>query len=331
MTGKLSLATGITIALATCAVALRSGRGAAECSESTVSIAAARDTSAELRLVLNVPAFRLDVVEYGAVTRSIPVAVGMRQYKTPIGSYRVDYAVWNPWWIPPDSWWARNEHREPPGWANPTGRVKLHVTGLVFLHGTPLEQTLGSAASHACVRMTNADAIALARLVHDYAGPSLPAGTLDSLESDTSRTADNDPAARIILAAGSRARPGLVTPRGLKSCQPQHTEGIHFAAPPVEFRVGVALAFELAMHVATHAAICNHFCQSTADTGPATRLPFASGLASAHSVMEHVPPGQSKSMVISLHIAVTPAVEGRTSRTVGRPPWRVPPSTPADT
>ena len=188
MTGKLSLATGITIALATCAVGLRSGRGAAECSESTVSIAAARDTSAELRLVLNVPAFRLDVVEYGAVTRSIPVAVGMRQYKTPIGSYRVDYAVWNPWWIPPDSWWARNEHREPPGWANPTGRVKLHVTGLVFLHGTPLEQTLGSAASHACVRMTNADAIALARLVHDYAGPSLPAGTLDSLESDTSRT-----------------------------------------------------------------------------------------------------------------------------------------------
>ena len=188
MTGKLSLATGITIALATCAVALRSGHGAGECNESTGSIAAARDTSAELRLVLNVPAFRLDVVEYGAVTRSIPVAVGMRQYKTPIGSYRVDYLVWNPWWIPPDSWWARNEHREPPGWANPTGRVKLHVTGLVFLHGTPLEQSLGSAASHACVRMTNADAIALARLVHDYAGPSLPAGTLDSLESDTSRT-----------------------------------------------------------------------------------------------------------------------------------------------
>jgi len=188
MTGKRSLATGITIALATCAFALRTDRGESECREPTAAIRAASDTTAELRLALNVPAFRLDVVERGVVTRSIAVAVGMPKYRTPIGQYRIDYAIWNPWWIPPDSWWARNEHREPPGWANPTGRVKLHVTGLVFLHGTPLEQSLGSAASHACVRMTNADAIALARTVHAYAGPALPPATLDTLEADTSRT-----------------------------------------------------------------------------------------------------------------------------------------------
>ena len=188
MTGKLSLATGITIALATCAFALRHDPGESECRAPGAMLAVAPDTTAELRLALNVPAYRLDVVEHGTVTRTIAVAVGMPKYRTPLGTYRIDYAIWNPWWIPPDSWWARNEHREPPGWANPTGRVKLHVTGLVFLHGTPLEQSLGSAASHACVRMTNADAIALARLVHAYAGPALPPGTLDSLESDTSRT-----------------------------------------------------------------------------------------------------------------------------------------------
>lgn len=188
MTGKLSLATGITIALATCALALRSEPGESECRAPTVAIAAAPDTTAELRLALNVPAFRLDVIEHGAVTRSIAVAVGMPKYATPIGQYRIDYAIWNPWWIPPDSWWARKEHPEPPGWANPTGRVKLHVTGLVFLHGTPLEQSLGSAASHACVRMTNADAIALARTVHAYAGPTLAPAMLDTLEADTSRT-----------------------------------------------------------------------------------------------------------------------------------------------
>lgn len=188
MTGKLSLATGITIALATCALALRYDPGESECRAPTVAIAPAPDTTTELRLALNVPAFRLDVIEHGVVTRSIAVAVGMPKYKTPIGHYRIDYAIWNPWWIPPDSWWARKEHREPPGWANPTGRVKLHVTGLVFLHGTPLEQSLKSAGSHACVRMTNADAIALARTVHAYAGPELPPGTLDALEADTSRT-----------------------------------------------------------------------------------------------------------------------------------------------
>jgi murein L,D-transpeptidase YcbB/YkuD len=148
-----------------------------------------RDTTPDLRLVLNVPAYRLDVVERGRVTRSISVAVGQPKYPTPIGHYRVDYAVWNPWWHPPpDAAWARKERVTPPGWANPVGRVKLHVTGLVFLHGTPLEDSRGSAASHACVRMSNADAIALARLVHDRAGPALPAALLDSLVADTSWT-----------------------------------------------------------------------------------------------------------------------------------------------
>jgi murein L,D-transpeptidase YcbB/YkuD len=64
----------------------------------------------------------------------------------------------------------------------------MHVTGLVFLHGTPLDRSLGTAASHACVRMTNADAIDLARYLHAKAGPMIPLGLLDSLVADTART-----------------------------------------------------------------------------------------------------------------------------------------------
>lgn len=146
------------------------------------------DTSPDLRIVLNVPAFRLDVVEQGTVTRSITVAVGQPKYRTPLGHFRIDYAVWNPWWRPPASDWARKERPKAPGWSNPVGRVKLHVTGLVFMHGTPLEGSLGTAASHACVRMSNADAIELARLVHSRAGPPTAPTLLDELIADTSRT-----------------------------------------------------------------------------------------------------------------------------------------------
>ena len=146
------------------------------------------DTTDALRLALNVPAYRLDVIEHGHVTRSIPVAVGQPKYRTPLGHFGIDYVVWNPWWRPPDSFWARKERPQAPGWSNPVGRVKLHVTGLVFLHGTPLESSRGSAASHACVRMSNADAIALATLVHRYAGPDLSDELLDSLVADTART-----------------------------------------------------------------------------------------------------------------------------------------------
>jgi len=146
------------------------------------------DTSPDLRLLLNVPAYRLDVVERGSLTRSIPVAVGQPKYRTPLGHFRIDYVVWNPWWRPPASDWARKERPQAPGWSNPVGRVKLHVTGLVFLHGTPNEGSLGTAASHACVRMSNADAIALARVVHSHAGPTLSPGLLDELVEDTART-----------------------------------------------------------------------------------------------------------------------------------------------
>lgn len=158
-----------------------------ECAERR-SIHAAGDSATDFRLLLNVPAFRLDVIDRDTVARSISVAVGQPRYRTPLGHFQMDYVIWNPWWRPPNSEWARKERVTPPGWKNPVGRVKLHMTGLVFLHGTPLEASRGSAASHACVRMSNADAIALARLVHERAGPPLSPALLDSLVDDTSRT-----------------------------------------------------------------------------------------------------------------------------------------------
>ena len=183
---------GIRMALAstvmgTAALSVPSAWAGPECNRAE-ALHPARDSTDDLRLFLNVPAYRLDVIEHQAVTRSISVAVGQPRYRTPLGHFQMDYAVWNPWWRPPASDWARNERPKAPGWANPVGRVKLHVTGLVFLHGTPLENSRGSAASHACVRMSNEDAIALAKLVHDHAGPPLSSALLDSLIVDTTRT-----------------------------------------------------------------------------------------------------------------------------------------------
>ena len=146
------------------------------------------DSAVALRLELNIPAYRLDVVEAGSVTRSYRVAVGHPKYRTPTGSYRITYIIWNPAWVPPPSEWAKNETRKPPGPVNPMGRVKLNVHGFVFIHGTPLEGSLSTAASHACVRMANADAIEIARLVHGHASPDVTLVSLDSLVADSTRT-----------------------------------------------------------------------------------------------------------------------------------------------
>ena len=140
-----------------------------------------------LSIEINVPAYRLDVRD-GDTTWSYRVAVGQRRYPTPIGRFGVSEVVWNPWWVPPASDWARDERTTPPGADNPMGQVKLRITELVFVHGTPLVGSLGTAGSHACVRMANADAIAVARRVHRRATPALTDAAIDSILADSTHS-----------------------------------------------------------------------------------------------------------------------------------------------
>lgn len=122
-----------------------------------------------IRLVLNVPENRLYVYQGGERVAKYRVSVGMPGYETPPGDYRVTYAIWNPWWHPPNSAWARGRDVEPPGPNNPMGRVKMYFGNMMYIHGTPEKQWLGRAASRGCVRMLNADAIELARFLHQHA------------------------------------------------------------------------------------------------------------------------------------------------------------------
>ena len=143
---------------------------------------------AGLALRLNVPAYRLDVVEDGVRTHTYRVAVGTPDHPTPLGDFWVRRIVWNPWWVPPPFEWAENERVTPPGPSNPTGRVKIMFGRYLFMHGTPAESTLGRAASHGCVRMANADAIELARLLQETGSPGVASQEIDSLVANPKMT-----------------------------------------------------------------------------------------------------------------------------------------------
>lgn len=145
-----------------------------------------------VHLTLNIPAYRLDVFEGAARTRSIRVAVGMRKYPTPVGRFVLQRVVWNPWWVPPKSDWARHERVTAPGPKNPLGKVKIQFQDLYYLHGTPAEESLGRAASHGCIRMANADAIDVARLVQQTSADAPAAAETDALATrwDESRTVE---------------------------------------------------------------------------------------------------------------------------------------------
>jgi murein L,D-transpeptidase YcbB/YkuD len=135
---------------------------------------AAAQENDRLVIDLNVPALRVTVRAGDTVLKTYPVAVGQVGHETPLGTYTISHAEWNPWWRPPASAWARGSKPTPPGPDNPMGRVKLFFAPLYYLHGTPDEESLGTPASHGCVRMLNDDVVELATLVHDRANPTLP-------------------------------------------------------------------------------------------------------------------------------------------------------------
>jgi len=115
-----------------------------------------------VQLKLNLPATRLDLYVEDQLIRSYPVAIGMPRYPTPPRDYHISMIIWNPWWIPPDSDWAKDAEKTPPGPGNPLGVVKMIMEDGIRIHGTNAPRSIGRAASHACLRMRNEDARELA-------------------------------------------------------------------------------------------------------------------------------------------------------------------------
>jgi murein L,D-transpeptidase YcbB/YkuD len=144
-----------------------------------------------MEIVVNIPAGRLDVIQGGEQIRSYPVSVGTARHATPTGAAGIQRMVWNPSWTPPpDAEWARDERPAAPGINNPMGRVKMHLFGDYYVHGTPArnERHLGRPASHGCIRMRNADVMELAQLVLRADGAPVSDETLQSLIANPGRT-----------------------------------------------------------------------------------------------------------------------------------------------
>jgi len=161
----------------------------ASADETGTSPAASLDPPApeppSLRLVVNIPAFRLDVYESGSLTHTFPVTVGKPSDPTPDGHYQLERVVWNPWWHPPYNRRPRDKVT-PPGPNNPMGKVKLYFANLYYLHGTPKLREIGTPSSRGCVRLRNDDAVRLALIVHRHAVAPLAPGKLEELASKRS-------------------------------------------------------------------------------------------------------------------------------------------------
>jgi lipoprotein-anchoring transpeptidase ErfK/SrfK len=114
-------------------------------------------------LVVDRANFELRLYENLKLTKTYTVAIGAVGYDTPTGLYSIQDKQVDPVWNVPDSDWAGDlaGTTVPPGPENPLKARWMGIYNGAGIHGTDDVGSLGSAASHGCVRMAVPDVIEL--------------------------------------------------------------------------------------------------------------------------------------------------------------------------
>lgn len=97
------------------------------------------------------------------LAKTYTVAVGQVGLETPAGLYHIQNKQVDPTWHVPNSDWAGDLAGQsiPPGPSNPLKARWMGIFSGAGIHGTDATYSLGSAASHGCVRMAVSDVIEL--------------------------------------------------------------------------------------------------------------------------------------------------------------------------
>jgi lipoprotein-anchoring transpeptidase ErfK/SrfK len=142
---------------------------------------------ADTRIVVNAPAFRMDVFEKGQLIKSYKVSIGYPEFPLPVGMRRADTVVFHPSWIPPDDPWVKGKFApgrkvSPANELNPLGVVKMPIGMPALIHGgKPLEK-IGNLGSHGCVGLTNKQVLDLVPIILRLGQSDLSPEALRSLE-----------------------------------------------------------------------------------------------------------------------------------------------------
>ncbi len=104
------------------------------------------------RIEINLASKLLTLYQGDVGIRMYPVAPGKPSSPTPVGRRKVEDMEMNPTWIDPDS-----NTQIPSGPDCPLGYRWIGIGGNYGIHGTNVASSIGSYASHGCVRMYEAD------------------------------------------------------------------------------------------------------------------------------------------------------------------------------
>ncbi len=114
-------------------------------------------------IIVNRSGFKLRYYKNLKLVKTYSIAVGQAGLETPAGLYSIQDMQVNPSWHVPNSDWAGDLAGKviPPGPDNPIKARWMGIYAGAGIHGTSDEGSLGTAASHGCVRMAVSDVVDL--------------------------------------------------------------------------------------------------------------------------------------------------------------------------
>jgi len=149
----------------------------------------------DTRVVVNIPAFRMDLFKDGSLVKTYKVGIGYPQFPLPLGLRKAQTVIFNPPWTPPDSPWVAKMKNATPGETiepgskdNPLGPIKIPIGLPSLIHGGKSPARIGKFASHGCVGLTTPQVKDFSALLLDAAGNQVSQDQIAQYLEDKTKT-----------------------------------------------------------------------------------------------------------------------------------------------
>jgi lipoprotein-anchoring transpeptidase ErfK/SrfK len=149
----------------------------------------------DTRVVVNIPAFRMDLFKDGSLVKTYKVGIGYPEFPLPLGLRKAQTVIFNPSWTPPDSPWVATmknatpgERIEPGSKDNPLGPIKIPIGLPSLIHGGKSPARIGKFASHGCVGLTTPQIKDFAMLLMQAANNQVSQSEVEQYLADKTKT-----------------------------------------------------------------------------------------------------------------------------------------------
>jgi lipoprotein-anchoring transpeptidase ErfK/SrfK len=157
------------------------------------SVATPNSVPTDTRVVVNAPAYRMDIFQGGKLVKSYKIGIGYPEFPLPSGVRKADTIIFNPTWTPPDEPWVKGKVEAGKTVAagdklNPLGPIKIPIGLPSLIHGGKQPARLGGFASHGCVGLTNPQVQDFALELAKISGLDLTAEDVKNYEKQKTET-----------------------------------------------------------------------------------------------------------------------------------------------